>query len=49
LEINFIKDLKEIGFEGVDWIPLAQDREGSVVDCCEHYNDPLGSVEAGNC
>jgi hypothetical protein len=33
-------DLSEIGWEGVDWMHLAQ---GS----CEHGNDPLGSIKGG--
>jgi hypothetical protein len=26
---------------------VSQD-EGPVVDCCEHSNEPLGSIKAGN-
>jgi hypothetical protein len=47
LEVNFVKDHKEMGVDGVDWIHLAQDRERSVVGSCEHDNGSLGSVEAG--
>jgi hypothetical protein len=37
-------DLREIGWEGMDWIHLAQDRE-PVVGSCEHVNEPLGSTK----
>jgi hypothetical protein len=35
--------LKEIVFESVDWIHLAQDKVGS----CEHNNGPLASIKLG--
>ena len=39
-------NLKEdMGWESVDWIYLAQDTKGSVVDCCEHGNEPAGFVK----
>jgi hypothetical protein len=37
-------DLIQIGLEGVDWINLAQDREGS----CEHDNGLWAALKAGN-
>jgi hypothetical protein len=36
-------DVKEVGFEGVDWIYLAQDRE-QVAGCFVHGNEPVGSL-----
>jgi len=35
-------DLGEIGWEGVDWIHL-----GQVGTCCEHGNEPSGSIKGG--
>jgi hypothetical protein len=36
---NIKMDLREIGWDGMDWIELAQDRDqGS----CEHGNEPQG-------
>jgi hypothetical protein len=39
---NIKMDLREIGWGGMDWIDVAQDRpmEGS----CEHSNEPSGSI-----
>jgi hypothetical protein len=34
-------DLREIGFGGVDWIQ-------KVAGSCEHGNEPLSSINAGN-
>jgi hypothetical protein len=35
-------DFREIGWGGMDWIDLAQDRDqGS----CEHGNEPSGSIK----
>jgi hypothetical protein len=35
-------DVREIGWDGMDWIDLAQDRDqGS----CEHGNEPSGSIK----
>jgi hypothetical protein len=34
---------KEIGWDGVDWIYLAQD--GEWWQTCEHGNEPLGSIK----
>jgi hypothetical protein len=30
------------GYEGMDWIPMAQDR-----DSCEHNNGSSGSIKGG--
>jgi hypothetical protein len=40
---NIKMDLREIGWDGVDWIDMAQDRdqEGS----CEHGIEPSGSIK----
>jgi hypothetical protein len=38
-EDNIRMDLREIEWEGVDWIHLAQDR-GPVAGSCEHGNEP---------
>jgi hypothetical protein len=32
-------DIRDIGWGGMDWIDLAQDR-GPVEGCCEHGNEP---------
>jgi len=40
-------DLRETGWKSVvDCIHLAQDRE-SVVGCCQHGNEPWGSIKGG--
>jgi hypothetical protein len=36
-------DLREIGWGGMDWIHLAQDR-GPLENSCEHGNELLGSM-----
>jgi hypothetical protein len=41
---NIKIDLRELGWDGIDWIDLAQDRdqwEGS----CEHGDEPSGSLK----
>jgi hypothetical protein len=38
-------DLREVVWEGEDWIHLAQDRP--VVGPCEHGNEPSGSIKGG--
>jgi hypothetical protein len=41
---NIKMDLREIGWDGMDWIDLALDRDqrkGS----CQHGNEPLGSIK----
>jgi hypothetical protein len=45
-EDNIRMDLREIRWEDVDWIHLAQDR--TVADSCEHSNEPSGSIKGGN-
>jgi hypothetical protein len=37
---NINMDLREIGWDGVDWIDVAQDK-----DSCEHGNEPSGSIK----
>jgi len=37
-------DLREIEWEVVDWIHLAQ---GLVVGSCQHSNEPSDSIEGG--
>jgi len=32
----------KVGWEDVDWIHLAQDREGPLAGSCEHDNKPSG-------
>jgi hypothetical protein len=45
-EDNIRMGLREIGWwEGVDWMPLVQDREQSVAGPCEYGHDPLGSTK----
>jgi len=39
-------DLQEVGFGGVDWIELVQDR-GQVAGICECGNEPSGSIQCG--
>ena len=43
---NIRMDLQEVGCGHVDWIGLAQDREG-VAYACECGNEPSGSVKCG--
>jgi hypothetical protein len=38
-------DLREIVWENVDWMHLAQ--EGPVADCFEHDNEPSISIKWG--
>jgi hypothetical protein len=40
---NFKIDLIDIGWVGMDWTDLAQDRE-QLEDSCEHGNKPSGSI-----
>jgi hypothetical protein len=37
-------DLREIGWDGMDWIDLAQDRDQWRAPC-EHGNEPSGSIK----
>jgi hypothetical protein len=39
-------DLTEVGWEGVDWMNVAQDRD-QVVGPCEHGNETSGSIKGG--
>jgi hypothetical protein len=39
-------DLKEIGYQDMNWILLTQ---SPVVDSCEHGNKPSDSKEGGEC
>jgi len=41
---NTETDVEEIGWGGVNWIHLAQER-GLVAGSCEHDNEPLGSIK----
>jgi hypothetical protein len=43
-EDNIRMDLAEIGWEGVDWMRLAQE---PVAGCCEHGNEPSGPIKGG--
>jgi hypothetical protein len=36
--------LREVGWEGVDWMHLAQHRDSDWL--CEYSNEPLGSIKA---
>jgi hypothetical protein len=42
-EDNIRMDFREIGWEGMDWIHLTQDR-GPVAGCCEPGDEPSGSI-----
>lgn len=46
-EGNVKGDLKEIRWEGVDWIVLGQGRE-QVVGCCESGSEPPVPIKCGN-
>jgi hypothetical protein len=41
---NIKTDLREKGWDGMDWIDLAQDR-GPVEGSCEHGNETSGSIK----
>jgi hypothetical protein len=43
---NIKIDLLEIGWGGVEWIGLAQDK-GQMESCCECGNEPSGSIDCG--
>jgi hypothetical protein len=45
-EDNIKMDLSEIGFEDVDWIHLAQDRD-KWLNSCEHGDEPSGTIKCG--
>jgi hypothetical protein len=40
---NMKKDLRGMGWDGVDWIHLAQKRP--VAGSCEYGNEPFGSIK----
>jgi hypothetical protein len=40
LEDNIEIDLEEVGWGGIDWIDLAQERR-QVASSCEYSNEPL--------
>jgi hypothetical protein len=44
-EDNIRMDLRETGWEDVDWIHLAQDRDQW--EACERGNEPSGSIKGG--
>jgi hypothetical protein len=39
-------DFRDVGWESMDWIQMAQDRD-PMVGCREHGNEILGSVKGG--
>jgi hypothetical protein len=41
---NIKMDLRDIGWNGMDWIDLVQDRD-PVGGSCEHGNEPSGSIK----
>jgi hypothetical protein len=44
--MDFIKiNAKRIGYEGVNWIQVAQDE--SAAGSCEHVNESSGSIKDG--
>jgi hypothetical protein len=42
---NIKMDLREIGWDGVDWIDMAQDRDQWGEGSCEHGIKPSGSIK----
>ena len=46
-EDNIKKDLREVGYWGMDWIDLAQDRDRWRVGTCDCGNEPLGFIKCG--
>jgi hypothetical protein len=44
LEVNIKTDLRDVGWGGMDWIDLAQDR-GQVAGSCEYDNEPSGFIK----
>jgi hypothetical protein len=43
-EDNIKKDLREIGWGGMDWINMVQ-IQGPMAGSCEHGNKPSGSIK----
>jgi hypothetical protein len=43
-EVNVKMDLKEIGWENVNWVRLGKDQWGG---SCEHGNEPSGVIKGG--
>ena len=39
-------DVREVGWEGMNWVDLAQDR-GRWMGCCECCNELSGSIKCG--
>jgi hypothetical protein len=48
--LNIRMDLREVGWEIVDWIHLSQDRDQwwTLVNTCEHSNATMGFIKSGN-
>jgi hypothetical protein len=44
-ENNVRMDLRETGWEVVDWIHRAQG-QGPMAGCCEHGNEPSGPIKS---
>jgi hypothetical protein len=44
MEDNIEMNLKETGWEDMDWIQWAS-RQEQVAGCCEYGNEPLGSIK----
>jgi hypothetical protein len=41
---NIEMDFREIGWDGMDWFDLVEDRV-QWMGSCEHGNEPLGSIK----
>jgi hypothetical protein len=46
-EDNTKADIKGIGWEGVDWLYLDEDRK--MTSCCEHGNELSGVIQCVEC
>jgi hypothetical protein len=40
-------DLQEVGCRGMDWMDMAQDREGQMAGTCECGDELSGSIKSG--